>query len=195
MNKAERTRQLIVERTAPLFNTKGYAGTSVTDMTDATGLTKGSVYGNFANKEEVALAAFEHNWKQVQAAVRLQMDKHNTNKEKLLAMMDVHQNPQLHGFPAGGCPLLNTAVEADDTHPALRKLAAAAFHAWKKELAGVVASGIAAGEFRPNVEPERIAVTLIALIEGSVMISGLTGNSRYRKAIAPAMEGIIRDLA
>jgi len=50
--KAEQTRQLIVEKTAPIFNVKGYAGTSVSDMTKATGLTKGSVYGNFANKAE-----------------------------------------------------------------------------------------------------------------------------------------------
>jgi AcrR family transcriptional regulator len=194
VNKAECTRQLIVERTAPPFNTKGYAGTSVTDMADATGLTKGSVYGNFANKEEVALAAFEHNWKQVQTVVRSQMDKHSINTEKLLAMMDVHQNPPMHGFPAGGCPLLNTVVEADDTHPALQDRAAAAFQAWRKQVAGVITSGISAGEFRPDVEPERVAVTLIAPIEGTVMISGLTGNSRYRKAIAPAIKGIIQDL-
>lgn len=43
MNKAQRTRQFIVEKTAPIFNVKGYAGTSLADMTEATGLTKGSV--------------------------------------------------------------------------------------------------------------------------------------------------------
>jgi len=38
-------------------------GTSLSDMTDATGLTKGSIYGNFNSKDEVALAAFDHNLK------------------------------------------------------------------------------------------------------------------------------------
>ena len=60
MNKAERTRQYIIEKTAPIFNKKGYAGTSLSDMTGATGLTKGSIYGNFNDKDEVALAAFDH---------------------------------------------------------------------------------------------------------------------------------------
>ncbi len=60
MNKAERTRHFIIEKAAPIFNTKGYAGTSLSDMTEATGLTKGSIYGNFADKDEVALACFEH---------------------------------------------------------------------------------------------------------------------------------------
>ena len=39
MNKAEKTRQFIVEKTAPIFNMKGDAGTSLSDMTEATGLT------------------------------------------------------------------------------------------------------------------------------------------------------------
>ena len=63
MNKAEKTKSFIIEKTATLFNTKGFAGTSLNDITEATGLTKGSVYGNFKNKDEVALAVFEFNTK------------------------------------------------------------------------------------------------------------------------------------
>ena len=59
--KAERTRNFIIEKTAEIFNRKGYAGTSMSDITEATGLTKGSIYGNFENKEDVALAVFEYN--------------------------------------------------------------------------------------------------------------------------------------
>jgi AcrR family transcriptional regulator len=52
LSKAGRTRQFIIETTAPIFNTKGYEGTSMSTLTEATGLTKGSIYGNFENKEE-----------------------------------------------------------------------------------------------------------------------------------------------
>jgi TetR/AcrR family transcriptional repressor of nem operon len=58
MTKAEKTKAFIIERSAPLFNSKGYSGTSMNDLMDITGLTKGSIYGNFENKDEVALAAF-----------------------------------------------------------------------------------------------------------------------------------------
>ncbi|AXQ30521.1 TetR/AcrR family transcriptional regulator [Solimonas sp. K1W22B-7] len=194
MNKAERTRQFIVEKTAPIFNVKGYAGTSVTDMTEATGLTKGSVYGNFANKEEVALAAFEHNWQRTQTAVRAAMDKRRTSKDKLLALAGVYENLPAD-FPEGGCPLLNTAVEADDTHPALREKAADAFRSWKKSIVTVIEAGVADREFRAGVDAEQTAVTLIAMIEGAIMISRLTGNGRHRRAVMPALEKIILDLA
>ncbi|EON20993.1 transcriptional regulator [Cupriavidus sp. GA3-3] len=193
MNKAQRTRQFIVEKTAPIFNVKGYAGTSLADMTEATGLTKGSVYGNFANKEEVALAAFDHNWKQAQAAVRAVMATRETSKEQLLALTGVYESlPE--EFPVGGCPLLNTAIEADDTHPALREKAMEAFRGWKTHLVKVIKAGIASQEFRKDVDAEQTAVTLIALIEGAIMISRLTGNAGYSKAVMSAVEKTIVDL-
>jgi len=101
MKKAEKTKQFIIEKTAPLFNTKGYAGTSLNDMTDATGLTKGSIYGNFANKDEVALAAFDHNLKKIDDIVRQEMGKQGSIREKLLVYVDVYDNFLKFPFPAG----------------------------------------------------------------------------------------------
>ncbi len=194
MSKAERTRQFIVETTAPIFNIKGYAGTSVSDLTAATGLTKGSIYGNFVDKEAVALAAFEHNWSLVLAVLHAEMDKHNSNMGKLLALAGVFGNYQTLAFPEGGCPLLNTAIEADDTHPALRSKALAAFQGWKRHIVALIEAGVAAQEFRQGVDAEQTALTLIAMIEGAIMIAKLTGNSGHRKAVMPMVEKTIRDL-
>jgi TetR/AcrR family transcriptional repressor of nem operon len=195
MSKAEKTRQFILEKTAPIFNSKGFAGTSLSDLTEATGLTKGSIYGNFENKDEVALAAFDHNWKSVQAVMRAEMDKRKTYKEKLLAYVRIHENAQAPALPVGGCPLLNTAVEADDTHPALREKAAAAFLGWKKNIVALIEGGIAAKEFRRQVDAGQTALSLIALIEGAILISRLTGQAQHRKAVLPAAEKIIQDLS
>ena len=194
MNKAEKTRRFIVERTAPIFNVKGYAGTSLTDMTEATGLTKGSIYGNFANKDEVALAAFEHNWSRVTTLLSAEMAKCNSSREKLLALVGVYENRQSYDFPEGGCPLLNTAVEADDTHPDLRKKAADALQGWMKSIVTIIKAGIAAGEFRTSADAEQTALTLIAMIEGAIMISQLTGDASHRTAVMAAVEKTIHDL-
>ena len=67
MTKAERTRQFIIETTAPIFNSKGYEGTSISDITAATGLTKGSVYGNFKDKNELAAAVFDYNLEKIRS--------------------------------------------------------------------------------------------------------------------------------
>ena len=59
MRNPEITRQLIIDKSMGLFNIKGYQATSISDITQATGITKGAIYANFNNKEEVAIAAFE----------------------------------------------------------------------------------------------------------------------------------------
>ncbi|RZK05397.1 MAG: TetR/AcrR family transcriptional regulator, partial [Flavobacterium sp.] len=45
MSKSEQTKQFIIEKAAPIFNKKGFAGTSMNDILEATGLAKGGVYG------------------------------------------------------------------------------------------------------------------------------------------------------
>jgi TetR/AcrR family transcriptional repressor of nem operon len=194
MSKAERTRQFIVEQTAPIFNIKGYVGTSVSDMTEATGLTKGSIYGNFTDKEAVALAAFDYNWSRVQAVLQAEMERHSSNKRKLLSLVDVFDDLERHGLPPGGCPLLNTAVEAADSHPALRDKATAAFNGWKKRIVSVLDAGVASKEFREGIDAQQTAVTLIALIEGAIMISRLVGDTSLRRAVMPAVQALIDQL-
>lgn len=195
LTKADRTRQFIIEKTAPIFNTKGYAGTSMSDITEVTGLTKGSIYGNFENKDEVALAVFDYNLRRVNSIMKAEINAAETYKDKLLGYTRVYQNFKTGPFPEGGCPLLNTAVEADDTHKELRKKAAEAVLRWKNNITALIEKGIAAGEFRKGVQPEQTAVTMIALIEGGIMISKLMNKGSYLGDIVKSCEKLIDDLS
>src|SRR3989442_202568 len=110
-SKAERTRRFIIETTAGLFNTQGYAGTSMSDITEATGLTKGSIYGNFTNKEEVALSVFDYNLDIILRSTREKVALAQSYHDKLMIYAKVYGNYNRAPFPQGGCPILNTAVE------------------------------------------------------------------------------------
>jgi AcrR family transcriptional regulator len=193
-SKAERTKQLIVEKTAPIFNMKGFAGTSLSDMTEATGLTKGSIYGNFTGKDEVALAAFDYNVQKLDSIIREEMAKHSTARDQLLVYVEVYGNFLKYPFPVGGCPIMNTTVEADDTHPGLRSKASDAIISWKDKLTGLIAKGIRNKEFNRGVNPEQTALTIIALIEGDILITNGTGKLNYRKAVMNSVEKLIREL-
>lgn len=177
ISKAERTRQLIIEKTAPLFNAKGFAGTSLNDLVAATGLTKGSIYGNFENKDDVALAAFDYNFAAVNAYMKEKILASEHAVDRLLAYPQVYRNFLKIPFLQPGCPILNTATEADDTHPLLRKKAAAALVFWKKAVENQVKRGIERGEIKPATDPAEVAVILVALIEGAIMQAKLTGRS------------------
>ncbi|GAB3893420.1 TetR/AcrR family transcriptional regulator [Spirosoma agri] len=192
VSKAERTRQFIIETTATIFNTKGYAGTSLADLTEATGLTKGSIYGNFDSKEDVALAVFDHNLAKVKLAVQQRMEKATSNAEKLLVYADVYRSFIRTSFLPGGCPILNTATEADDTNSLLKDRAAKAILDWKKTNIDLLKAGIKSGEFHDTTETERIALSIIALIEGGVMIARVTNNPASLDKVLKTVELLIR---
>ncbi|QDW25399.1 TetR/AcrR family transcriptional regulator [Pedobacter sp. KBS0701] len=194
MTKAEKTRNFIVEKTAPIFNMKGYAGTSLNDITAATGLTKGSIYGNFANKDEVALAAFDYNLKNVSGRIEAEMNRQASVKDKLLVYINIYQKFIDGSVSEGGCPVLNTAIDADDTHPELRARVLKAVLDWKNKIAELVEVGIARKEIDANHNPEQIALTIIALVEGGIMISKLTSKTEYWKLIMGSLKKYVDSL-
>lgn len=194
MSKAEKTKQFIIEKTAPIFNKKGYAGTSLQDITTATQLTKGSIYGNFGGKDEVALAVFDHNIGRVTNIIRSEISKYDSTKEKLMAYVHVYANFQQYPFPEGGCPMLNTAVEADDTHPKLKQKAKEAIATWKKSIVNLIEKGIERREITKETDAEQVALTIMATIEGMIMIVNLTKKLSYQKTIMKSVQKMIEDL-
>src|SRR6266481_2178696 len=81
--KGERTRERIIATVAPVFNQRGYAGTSLEDVMSASGLKKGGVYRHFESKDELALAAFEHSLSMQGARVRGEVNSFPTPRRPL----------------------------------------------------------------------------------------------------------------
>lgn len=194
LSKADRTRQFIIETTAGVFNTKGYAGTSIADLTEATGLTKGSIYGNFDNKEAVGLAAFDYNLSLIRKLIQTRMSRATTCHEQLMVYVQAYQSFNQAGFPVGGCPILNTATEADDTNNLLKDRVEKAIMTWKRTIIDIIKMGVATGEFKPAAEPESTALAMIALIEGGIMIAKVTNNPTSLNKILKTVEALVNQL-
>ena len=150
VTKGERSRQKIVETAAVLFNQKGFTGCSMGDIVAASGLEKGTLYGHFSTKEELALLAFDYAWKDTSDKRLRNIDTVSNAVDKLKLHVDNYVNTP--SFP-GGCPLLNFAVDADDGNLALRTRVRKALRGWEDFLAKIVGDGQSAGEINPEVEP------------------------------------------
>ncbi|MCZ4243832.1 TetR/AcrR family transcriptional regulator [Pedobacter punctiformis] len=195
MTKAEKTRQFIIEQTAPIFNMKGYAGTSMNDLTAATGLTKGSIYGNFLNKDEVAIAAFDYNLSNVVSRIGAEINRRTSTQDKLMVYAEMYHQFLSGNFAKGGCPILNTAIDADDTHPVLREKVLAAVLAWKNGITRIAEQGIVKKEIREDENPAQIALTIIAMIEGAIMIARLTEKTDYWNLIMDSLKKYINSIS
>jgi TetR/AcrR family transcriptional repressor of nem operon len=170
MTKGERTRREIVRNAAPLFNTKGYEGTSLSDLMAATGLQKGGIYRHFASKEELAAEAFDYAWGKAVTG-RLDGLAEVPNSVDRIKKMIANFVGRRTGLVAGGCPLLNTAIEADDGNALLRSRAKKALQTWSGRIMGLVKEGKKTREIDARTDPRRLSQLIIGSLEGALMIS------------------------
>ncbi|TYP74736.1 TetR/AcrR family transcriptional regulator [Paenibacillus methanolicus] len=179
MRKDEQARRQIVRKAAELFNQKGYAASSIQDIMDTTGLTKGGLYRRFANKDEIALEAFEYAGELLLEQLKKAIAEARSATDKIMAICGVHADP-VHNPPLkGGCPLLNAAVESDDTFPELRDKALTAYEIMLGLVRRILDEGIANGEFGNELDAESMASFIVSALEGSVMASGLTRDAKH----------------
>lgn len=169
--KAEKTREYIIEKAAPLFNKKGYAGTSMNDIMEATGLAKGGLYGNFKSKDEIAAAAFEYSYQRLKEDLGARVGPRKTAMEKLHAILQYYRNYTVDPPIPGGCPLMNTGLDADDSYPFLKKKAKEAILEMLHVLQRILKKGIDNGEINPGIDVKKEAEIIYAQIEGGIMMA------------------------
>lgn len=112
-----------------------------------------------------------------------------------MALVDVLRSVIEHPPLRGGCPILNTAIEADDTYPALRERARRAMTGWHTLIGHTVTAGIERGELRPDTDPDTVATVLTATLEGAIMLSKLYDDPAYIQCAADHVTGYLRSLA
>jgi AcrR family transcriptional regulator len=179
MTKGENTRRYIIKKSAELFNQRGYAGSSLSDITEATGIKRGGIYRHFACKDDIALEAYDYavgivNQKFIEA-----VSEQQSAIDKILAILRVYEQVVEHPPFIGGCPVLNTAIESDDTHPELRKKAQQSLERMLQYIKGILYQGIQDGELKPNIDIDALATFIFSTLEGGIMLSKLEGNNRH----------------
>lgn len=187
MKKSERTRQFIIEQAADLFNEKGIAGTSIDEILQAAKVAKGCLYGHFQSKDELAYASAEYLLDKLTTHRNRLMQEQKTAIGKLTVFAELNANP-LNGFIHGGCPILNFAVDTDDTNPAIKEKVQSVVSQTIKMLTGIVKEGVKAGELSPSINADEMAVKMFATVEGATMMSRVTGSPLPMKTAVKAMK-------
>ncbi len=191
MGKAVETTNFIIEKVAPIFNKMGYAGTSLSDITKATGLTKGAIYGNFRDKEALALAAFNYNLRRVMGRIEQQMNKHSSPVEKLGAILKFYAQYFEYVKDFGGCPVVNIGVDANYSNPALLERVQRVVAKLQRNIAMIVEAGVAAGEIKVGVNPELIGRRFFLTLEGAIFLSMTMNDPIYLADAVEQLEEMI----
>nr|WP_299388708.1 TetR/AcrR family transcriptional regulator [Allomuricauda sp.] len=190
--KAERTTAYIIETVAPIFNKFGYVGTSMSDLTEATGLTKGAIYGNFENKESLALSAFEYNRNHLLAIIDDKLHVEGSAMDKVFSLLRFYRQYDVYTLSMGGCPILNVGVDAQSNN----QLLSAAVKETIKEIEGKIAlvleNGSKSGEFHLPVPPLQFAKQLFTMLQGAIAMSTMTRDRKYLVNTIAYLEQLVK---
>lgn len=171
LSKAERTKQHLIETSSVLFNQQGYAGTSMSDITKASGLTKGAVYGHFADKDALAVACFDFNLHLIQRGILETEQLDAPAPVRLSNLMDAYRKgfPEVHS--RGGCAIMNATAESGRHLPLLQARVQTSLNRWKSVLVNILLKGQKEGSIRESVATEPYATGIIAMIEGGILLA------------------------
>lgn len=194
ISKAEKTRLQIIEKSAVLFNQKGFAGTSMGDIMKATGLSKGALYGHFNSKDEIAVASFQHAVKKVTYKVGERTRVIENTLDKLKAVVYFYKERILNPPVEGGCPIQNTSIEVDDNNPVLRAQVIGSLDAWQERIIYTINKGIRRKEICPEVVAKEFAIRFIGTIEGGILLAQLYKDVWYFDVMAKQLLQMIEEL-
>jgi len=184
MTKAEKTRLLIISKAAILFNQNGYAGTSMKDIMQATGMSKGALYGHFKDKEQIAVAAFQ----QAVNTVLIEVGKRTRDEKSVLAKFQqviyFYKERILNPPVEGGCPIQNSSLDANETRPFLRDEVRKSMDAWQERIVYTLQKGMAKGEVRIDIDAREFAINFISTLEGGIMMAQLYEDVRFFDNVA-----------
>ena len=195
MKKSDKTRQFIVDRAAVLFNRKGFSGTSMDDIMKATGLSKGGLYGNFKSKEDISIAAFEYAVDVVKNQIAMRTHIIENSLDKLKAVVYFYKEHLFDPPVEGGCPILNTSIEADDNNPILRERVLDALKYWHGRILITLQYGIDRGEIQKDADLDDFATLFISTLEGGIMLSRIYKSPKPFESTTKQLLKIINELS
>src|ERR1700750_1624605 len=172
--KGERTRARIVEKAAALIHERGVAGTTLEDVQAAAEVSGSQMYHYFPDKNEL-----------VQAVIDYQADTIVTNQGHALSSANGVEAWRSMVIAAaqrteakGGCPLGSLVGQLAESDPEARALIAAGFDRWAAALGGELRSLHADGKLPSGIDPDDLATTLLATLQGGNLLGQVHRSAR-----------------
>lgn len=191
MRNSEATIGVILHRAGMLFNSQGYKATSIGHITAASGFTKGAIYRHFKNKEKLEEEALGYLTQLMFEHLTRRIKTKKTAPDKLRTIVNFFESYISEPPIKGGCPLLNAAIEADDTSTQLRRKANAILENLKASIIHILNRGIEFGQIKKSTDRHYFATVMIASLEGGIMMSKLSRSDKDIRVVIRHLEDMI----
>lgn len=190
-SKGDRTKQSILEEALAHATRVGFEGLSLGELAKDTGMSKSGLYAHFASKEDLQLQV-------MQLAVELFIDTvvkpalgTPRGEARIRKLFELWFDWSRSSFLPGGCIFVNAANELDDRPGPVRDRLVEDQRRWLDMLARAFASGIEAGQLRPDLDCDQAAYELYGIILAYHYFSRLLRASEAEMRARLAFESLL----
>jgi len=191
--KGEQTRERIVAAAAQLIFERGVAGTSIEDVKEAAGVSSSQLYHYFADKQALVRAVIAHQSEAVIAAQEPLLGKLDSI-DALRAWRDQAVVVEKQLQYRGGCPIGTLAGELAEADPEARADIAQGFARWEEAIAQGTRAMHDRGELPAEVDPDRLALALLAAHQGGLILTQVRRDPAPLEASLDAMIDHVAEL-
>src|SRR5487761_2294621 len=172
--KGARTRTRIVQAAAALIHERGVAGTTLDEVKVVAKVSGSQMYHHFPDKHELVQAVIDY-----QAASIVSRNRHALEGANgIEAGRKRAITAATHTKAKGGCPLGSLVGQLAESDSEARTLIAAGFDQWSAAIGDELRSLHADGSLRPDIDPDDLAITLLATLEGGLLLSQALQSTR-----------------
>jgi TetR/AcrR family transcriptional repressor of nem operon len=174
------------------FWSRGYAATSVDDLTSVTGLGKGSLYGAFGDKHGLFLRALEDYIGVALDGVRAQLrDPAYSAYDRLTRHIRAQAREIAADKSRRGCMMAKSAAELSATDETVERAVGHAYATWLAELVDCIKEAQRDGAIDRKQNPQALATTVLAFMRGQEALHKAGLKSAQLKASAEQMIALI----
>jgi len=170
--KSQKTRKRIIGHATQLVHRQGLKNTTIEDIVNSAGITKGSFYFHFASKKELGYAVIDSAASYVLSGLRqVSEDTTLSPAQRLEAMLRIIQNAVQENDCGSGCILGNLALEMSDLHEGYRRKLAQVFDEWALLFRKLLEEMQRDGEIAAGLDAADFARHAVVVLEGGIMLS------------------------
>jgi TetR/AcrR family transcriptional repressor of nem operon len=174
------------------FWRRGYAATSVDDLTDVTGLGKGSLYGAFGDKHGLFLRALDDYITSALDDVRAQLrDRAYSAYDRLTRHIRGQARAVAADTSRRGCMMAKSAAELGAVDDDVERAVGRAYGEWHAELVDCIKEAQRDGAIDKKQNPQALATTLLAFMRGQDALHKGGAKPAQIKAAADEMISLI----
>lgn len=193
----QQQREKILQAAAACFYRRGYHRATIQDVCEEAGLSKGGLYTYFQSKEDLLAAVVEHSFMEGldEAIAAAGVGKTAMEKLDLVAATMLVRLTGSEPDPSHSPQLLLEIWAEASKNPQLNAQCAAGYERWRSFLAALLREGIASGQIKPDVDPDRLAAILVAMYDGLMLQEGITkARVDWARVMATLRQGLLEGI-